>query len=117
VRVFEVHLNGERLCSAGIDGDGVVTAYMSSAKIKDGDNLDLAVGGLVSTTKEHLNWARVGLMLGDEVRVRILESASADEPAEREREEPERELERKRNYVREAAKKLGWTLTEPPDPT
>jgi hypothetical protein len=53
-------------------------------------------------------------MLGDEVRVRILESVSADEPAARKREEPERELERQRNYVREMAKKLGWTLTEPP---
>jgi hypothetical protein len=115
VKVFEVFLNGERLCVAGIDGDGVLIAYLSSARIKGSDDLDLDVGGLVSTTREHLKWARVGLNLGDEVRVRILESVSADEPEERKREEPERELERQRNYVREMAKKLGWTLTEGPN--
>ena len=115
MRVFEVFLNGERLCVAGFDGDGVLIAYLSSARIKGSDDLDLDVGGLVSTTREHLKWARVGLNLGDEVRVRILESVSADEPEERKREEPERELERQRNYVREMAKKLGWTLTEGPN--
>ena len=34
MRVFEVFLNGERLCVAGMDGDGVLSAILSSVRIK-----------------------------------------------------------------------------------
>ncbi|MGO9227886.1 MAG: hypothetical protein ACLQKA_01560 [Bryobacteraceae bacterium] len=115
MRAYEVFLNGERLCVAGIDGDAVLSAILSSVRIKGSDDLDLTVGGLVSTTKEHLTWTQAGLKVGDEVRVRILESPSADEPKRRKSEEPERDLERQKNYVRETAKQWGWKLTEGPN--
>jgi hypothetical protein len=115
MRTFEVFLNGERLCVAGIDGDGVLSAILTSVRVKARDELGLAVGGFVSATREQVNWTRVDLKVGDEVRVRILESASADEPETRERPDPEHDLERQKNYVRDMAKKLGWTLTEGPN--
>jgi DNA-binding helix-hairpin-helix protein with protein kinase domain len=120
MRAFEVFLNGERLCVAGIDGDGVLNAMVDHVKIKARDDLRLRVGGLVSATEEHLTWSQVGLTAGDEVRIRILESASVDEP-ERQKlrgaRETEDELEEKKRFVRALAKKWGWTLTEPPGPS
>jgi hypothetical protein len=118
MRVFEVSLNGERLCVAGIDGDGVLNAMVDHVKINARDDLRLRVGGLVSATEEHLTWAQAGLKVGDEVRVRILEFDSVDEPKRRKlREDLERDqLEGNKEYVREFAKKLGWSLTEPPNP-
>ena len=117
MRVFEVSLNGERLCVAGVDGDGVLNAMVDRVKINARDDLRLRVGALVSATEEHRIWTQAGLKVGDEVRVRILESDSVDEPKSRTRRgEQEQLLEDQENYVREFARKLGWTLTEPPDP-
>ena len=117
MRVFEVFLNGERLCVAGMDGEGMVNAILSHFKSGARDGLALAVGASVGATGKHVTWAKVGLKLGDEIRVRILESDSADEPKAREsREDQERDsLERNKEFVREMAKKWGWTLTEGPD--
>jgi hypothetical protein len=118
MRVFEVSLNGERLCAAGIDGDGSLTAILHAVTAKPRDELGLEVQGLVSATEEYVKWAQVGLKVGDEVRVRIVESASADEPKTRKPArliETEDMLEEKKRYLREMAKKLGWTLTEPPN--
>jgi len=50
MRAFEVHLNGKRLCVAGIGEDGVLTAIITDVARKDGNDLDLTVGGLVSRT-------------------------------------------------------------------
>jgi hypothetical protein len=71
------------------------------------------VGGLVSATGDHIDWSSTQLNTGDEVRVRIIESDSADEPKDRRHRNPDEELEQQRRYVRAMAKQLGWTLTEP----
>ena len=78
MKVFEVFLNGERLCLAGISGRCVLTVIIDhvKGKIDPVDDVDLQVGGLISDTDEHVTWNRTHLQTGDEIRVTILESDS-----------------------------------------
>src|SRR5260221_10801313 len=115
MKAFEVFLNGERLCLAGIAGRCVLTVIIDHVKGKDDpvDEINLQVGGLISNTHEHVIWSRTQLGTGDEVRVRIIESDSADEPAERMAPDSEQDLEQRKALVRATVKSLGWTLIEP----
>jgi len=115
MRVFEVFRNDERLCTAGIQGDCVLTAIVDSVRGEGRDECTLTVGGLVDATEEHLVWTKFDLKVGDEIHVRVLESDAADEPKTRKRHDPDKDLEAKKNYVREMAKFLGWTVTEQSD--
>ena len=112
MQVYETLLNGKRLCVAGIDDDGVVTIIIDSVRRNARAELQLTVAGLVSATGEHVTWTRTELQVGDDVQVKVRESASADEPGERERRDPASDLEQQRTYVRRMAKKLGWQLVE-----
>ena len=115
MRAFEVFVNGERLCLAGIAGRCVLTVIIDhvKGKVDPVDDVDIHVGGLISDTDEHVEWTNTKLNTGDEVRVRIIESDSADEPKER-RHASEETLKERKAFVRAWAKKWGWTLTEPP---
>ena len=55
---FEVQINGEHLCKAGIDTDRhVVTCILTSlCRLNESDELDLKVSGLNSVTGEHPEW-------------------------------------------------------------
>src|SRR4051812_41960704 len=98
---FEVSVNGEPLCVAGIPGDCVLDVIINHVKRNlDRDELDLHVGGLVSPIGEHVDWANIELNTGDEVRVRVVESDWADEPKKRRPRNPAEELEQQRQYVR-----------------
>ena len=89
MRAFEVFVNGERLSLAGIAGNCVLSTVIDHVKQDEArDELDLQVGGLVSATGEHVDWTNTKLSMGDEVRVRIIESDSADEPKERRPRDP-----------------------------
>jgi len=81
MRAFEVSVNGERLCSAGIGDDGVLTTIVSWLARPSGGSMHLEVGGLISQTKEHVTWVRQKpLSLGDTVQVKIVEIEAADNP-------------------------------------
>jgi hypothetical protein len=108
MRVFEVALNGERLCVAGAPGDGVVTVVLHQAH----DEIRLSVGGLLPGDGEQVTWAENLLQTGDEVRIAIRESGNVDAPVARHAPDRERDLDQQRAYVRNMAKKLGWTLVE-----
>jgi hypothetical protein len=113
MQAFDVFLNGQRLCLAGIDGDSVLDVMITHLKHNiDKDELDLEVGGLVSATGEHVTWGTTPLKMGDEVRVTIAETDSADEPKARRPRNRTEEVEQKKQYVRGMPKELGWTLTE-----
>jgi hypothetical protein len=56
-----------------------------------------------------LAWIRVG----DELRVRIFEAESVDNPRERFSRDPSAEEKRKKRYVMEMAKKFGWRIQRP----
>src|SRR5205814_5199604 len=86
---FEVYLNGTRMCTAGIGVNGVLTTIVSWVTGPPKRNeLDLYVGGLYSTTQEHVRWEEKPLRVGDEVRVKIVERTKVDRPRSRKRPNP-----------------------------
>jgi hypothetical protein len=111
MRAFEVYLNSKRLCVAGIDGNGVLTTIIDHVSGHGRDEEHVHIGGLISSTDEHLRWATKRLKTGDEVLVKIVESPSVDRPKKRHKLDPKEELKRERQYVRDMARKHGWKLT------
>ena len=114
MRVFEVFRNNERLSAAGLQGDAVLSVIVTSVQINDRDELNLDVSGLDSATGERVSWTQIELKAGDEVRIKIAESESADQPETRAPRNREKELQAQQDYVREMAKSLGWTVNEHP---
>lgn len=110
MRAFEVHLNGKRLCVAGIGDSGVLNAMIDHVSIRDRNECYLRVGGLISPVHEHVRWNGKRLKTGDEVRVRIIEATSVDTPDDRTRQDPQEDVKRQKRYVREMARKFGWKI-------
>jgi hypothetical protein len=98
MKCFEVKVNGEKLCTAGIGDDGVLTTVVSFAKrsnstdetAQDSDNperLHLRVSGVAGPepgVMEHLEWLDQSLSVGDEITIRIVETPECDKPNNRE---------------------------------
>jgi hypothetical protein len=115
MRAFEVSLNGETLCVAGIGTDGVLSGIVSWVAGKNGNECFLHVGGLISQTQEHVDWiSHRPLEIDDKMELVIRDKDSVDEPGRRSPEDQERNLEGKKNYVRRLAKELGWKIQETP---
>lgn len=87
---FEVWVNGEKKCTAGVGDEGVLTVIVNGP-----DHPHLSVGGL--SGEEHLRWLKRGFMLkvGDEVTVRVVETEAVDEPVDRYRSETREEKEKR----------------------
>jgi hypothetical protein len=115
VRAFEVHLNGERLCLAGIGNDGVLNTMVDCVETEESSRreLRLRVGGLISPLSEHVTWIKRDVSVGDEICVRIVQVDRVDEPIHRLRDDPSAQLKAKKNYVRRVAKELGWKVSVP----
>ena len=85
---FDVYLNGEKLCRAGMKELVVMTAHVDyvESKFRDAENekLTFSVGGLYdhpSGGQAHPHWIeRTKLNEGDEVTLRIVDSDAADVP-------------------------------------
>ena len=111
---FEIHLNGEKLCVAGIGERGVLSQHLTWVGRKpkpDADKEfepkkpDLSVGGLVND--EHVRWIKQRTLgVGDEVVIKIIEIEVADEPTHRERSESDEERARKVRAGLDATKAL-----------
>ena len=115
MRAFEVFINHKRLCVAGIEDDGVLTAIVTFATKKGvRDDLELHVGGLISPIRENVTWSNKPLNVGDEIRVKIVDTDITDSPRTRERENPAEDLKRQKDYVRAMARKLGWQIQSKP---
>jgi len=99
MKCFEVTINGERVCTAGVGDDGVLTSILSlvmssNASDQNGEsqndnseNLDLRVGGLANRehgVSEHVEWLHQSLAVGDEIVIRIIEASACDEPETKE---------------------------------
>jgi hypothetical protein len=118
---FEVSLNGKKICVAGVGDLGVLTTMLSWVR-REGRNtetgepgkieeeLTLSVGGLMSSTNEHVQWTESALTVGDEVYIRVTELESVDAPRDRRTEDPVEDAKRQQNYVEEMAKRFGWTI-------
>lgn len=122
---FEVSHNGQRHCTAGVGSHGVLTVFVTWT-LRDPETvaahpierreeaareeLHLEIGGLANAT--HHKWPEVTLQVGDEVSIRVCETATVDTPATSHRDDPDRTLESRRDYVRHMCKKWGWHITE-----
>ncbi len=90
---YEVELNRERICRAGVGEHGSLVAGLRwrghrspSFQLSDQEGVILQVCGFVEGeqgTEEVLEWVECGLSVGDEVTFRVVRAGEADEPAER----------------------------------
>ncbi len=114
---FKVHLNGKEVCTAGLSGYGVLGAHLSWVRRKGSrraPEFSLHVGGLDSSTGEHLVWHEdLPVQVGDEVRIKVSAAALTDEPSRRKKPDPVADLRARKSYVRKMAKELGWKLVIP----
>ena len=109
--VFEVYLNGQKLCLAGIGEDGVLTTIVNWVKGRGGTNMFLQVGGLRSHADEHVTWVNQRpLQVGDQIQIKLVEASEADKPIEKYRSDPKQRLKAQKNYVQRMAKELGWKI-------
>jgi hypothetical protein len=124
MRALEIHVNGKRLCTAGIGDDGVLTAIVRSVlrpiqvtsrkrTPRAQEDLGLDVGGFNPAILEHVRWKCSKLRNGDEVRIKIIETDRPDKPSSRERTDPDKAINAEKRYVERTAKKLGWKIIKP----
>lgn len=84
---FEVGINGKRVCMAGIDNDGVLSAGVSFVKLADREaRFDFHVGGLGRFARSeendrHVGWRTPAIGAGDEITIRILPPGKFDPPS------------------------------------
>lgn len=111
---FEVKINGEKVCIAGIEHEfGALATILSwvSRDLRDfpeesrsrvpQEELKFDVSGTIAYGKnddENLRWVHRSLSPGDEINIKILESAHFDEPKSRERSDPHLVEKAKRDY-------------------
>ena len=97
MRAFEISLNGEKLCVAGIVDDGVLSAIVNWVTGENAADLFLSVRGLISPLDEHVSWIRQRrLRVGDEIQVRVVEETLVDKPKRRYRRDRTKELRAKK---------------------
>src|SRR5262245_23875832 len=86
MKCLEVQVNGRKVCLAG--REGAVGCNVQVTSSADG-TAEVSVSGTKSLQEDYefetLKWGKQGLVVGDEIIVRLLVSDSADEPIEIER--------------------------------
>jgi hypothetical protein len=131
VTCFEVYLNGEKLCTAGIGDQGVLTAIVNWISSRHGDvrqtapeaavgppRLMLSVGGLASSCDQHMQWIGPGdkpLKVGDEVMIKVIEALTPDAPNHCHHVNKREHLEKQKQYVAEQLRRLGSNALDPPN--
>jgi hypothetical protein len=111
MRGFEVFLNKKKVCLASIGDNGVLSAIVNCLTRDKVADQFLEVGGLASPTHTHIAWTKQKrLRLGDEIRIRIVETVSPDEPISEHRRDASQELNYRKCYVRRMAKRLGLAV-------
>jgi hypothetical protein len=83
MKAFVVHRNGEQLCTAGIGTDGVLSAIVNWVSRGNEGEFHMHVGGLDTSTDEHVRWRVPEIGIGDEITIRIVEADTVDQPVQR----------------------------------
>src|SRR5215468_6357800 len=115
---FEVYINGKKKCRAGIAGPAALSAVVGWVLRNPKERrlrrkeLNLGVGGLVSGSDEFREWLERDLRVGDEVTIRIIETATVDKPRKRRRMRATPAVIRrnKQAHLKRLAKELGWKI-------
>lgn len=94
MRALRVSANGAKPITAGFSGPHVVSTIISSVLREPGRKaptgeplpereLQLSVGGLDTTAREHVSWFIAELEVGDKIVVEVVEVDSVDSPTSR----------------------------------
>ena len=83
---LELYVNDKKVATGAVE-HGVMSAIVNWVRLRqDGGSWHsgVSIAGLDDTTSEHLKWFRQDLAVGDEVRIRLVETDQIDTPVERE---------------------------------
>jgi hypothetical protein len=106
--VFDVFVNGRKLCRAGVGNDGVLNTIVSWVKLtgdaartarrlkKPVEETRLHVGGL--SQQIHRRWSERMLNVGDRVTVAVAESKTIDQPRSEQPQNAELQQQQERRY-------------------
>ena len=93
---YEVWIDGERQTLAGVSDWAVLSAHVTAVKERPGrreGELNFSVGGLTEADpaglSHHVIWSKLDLRVGSEIRIKVVESDSPDQPARRYRSDRE----------------------------
>ena len=132
---FEVHLNGKKLCTAGLEEFGDLCAQlnwrrgphvrMETAFEHQFELAELLVAGVNVRYKnkkaprlkpgfayaESLEWTRHKFKQGDEIKIRVVEVAAVDKPRKRTAiQSRDDSLRAYKRHIRGVAKYFGWKI-------
>ena len=108
MRAFEIHLNGKKLCVAGLEG-GTLNFFVGCSENRQGrGGVGLNMTGILPTLAT-VRWLHRGLRMNDEVCLKVVESAKSDRYKIMQ-EAPADERKYKKAYVRRMAKEFGWSI-------
>lgn len=80
MRTFAVSINGKHLCTAGIGAEGVLISSVTWSGSNGNGHFHMHVGGLDTTSNQHIEWQKKEIGVGDEIVTRIIESEVVDPP-------------------------------------
>jgi hypothetical protein len=86
MKAFVVAINGQRICTAGVGTDGVLSVianWFGNASRGDPGGFMLSASGLDSSAGEHVTWDTPAIGLGDVVTVELVEVEDVDPPSDR----------------------------------
>ena len=115
---FEITINGEKICTAGIEQEyGVISSILTWVKRKKApaetcsevseEELFLDVGGLIThgnNNHENLKWLKREIEAGDEITIRVIESDSCTQSSSRTKQDPDFLEKEKRKYYKKLKK-------------
>ena len=120
---FEISIDGQKTCTAGVTPSGVVSVITSWVRrpfhdpVSDApigerfeEELTLDVGGLTHDpdgAAVHVSWLRQPLRPGQTITVAVVDTGAADPPRNRRREDPEAAAQQKREYYERLKREYG----------
>jgi hypothetical protein len=120
---FEIAIDGQRTCTAGVGPEGVTSVVASWVRRPSRDpatneplpgrfeeELTLDAGGLTHDpdgATVHVRWLRQPLKVGQRITLTVVETAAADPPVKRDREDPTSAERAKRRYYERLKHELG----------
>lgn len=111
---FKVQVNNKNICTAGIDGNGVLTAILSMVQRESGndDQLSFSIGGLRSSQRDYPDWKCPQVQVGDEIKIQIVETAKVKKPTVLKVFDPADDDRYHKKHIQKMAKKFGWTIVK-----
>ena len=84
MKAFVVSVNGKRVCVAGVANIGVLDVHTVWCRTDSSETLELAIGGMDSTTDEQLEWDAPAIDVGDQITIKVVDVDSVDPESTRE---------------------------------